>query len=263
MMRALATEGARHVPPAPDDLLLSLDDTDNLDSPGTGYRARELGLLLAQAGLGRPMAITRHQLLVDPRIPYTSHNSSACIVLIGATQPAAVFDLACRYLRESAASGSDVGTVLLRRADVPAPVLAWGQRAKREVLDLPGARALAQAIGCLHAELSGTGGGLIGALAAVGLNCAGNDGRFLWLRGIRELAGHNLPAQEVVERLGVDLQTLDGQHVNGPQDRIDLGDWPRAIYRGHHAVLLVEKDHESSEPLWRCVDRDTVKRLSS
>ena len=60
--------------------LIGIDDTDNLESRGTGHLARQLARLLESAISGlRIGSITRHQLLVDPRIPYTSHNSSACV----------------------------------------------------------------------------------------------------------------------------------------------------------------------------------------
>jgi len=39
-----------------------------------GRRARQLGERLAADGLAEVDGITRHQLLIDPRIPYTSHN---------------------------------------------------------------------------------------------------------------------------------------------------------------------------------------------
>ncbi len=61
-------------------LLIGIDDTDNLESRGTGYRARQLGQRLA-GGDSRVRGISRHQLLVDDRIPYTSHNSAACLEL--------------------------------------------------------------------------------------------------------------------------------------------------------------------------------------
>lgn len=63
--------------------LIGLDDTDNLESRGTGFRARQMAEHLESSKCGLiATGITRHQLLVDPRIPYTSHNSSACISVI-------------------------------------------------------------------------------------------------------------------------------------------------------------------------------------
>lgn len=263
LLKALATAGARWSPPEPDDVLLAIDDTDNLESPGTGFRARELALLLSQAGLALPVAITRHQLLVDPRVPYTSHNSSACLVLKGVSDPAAVFALACEYLSANAAEGADVGVVLRRRDAVPPSVLDWGHRAKREVLLLDDARALCRTLQARSAELSGTGGGRIGALAAVGLNAAGNDGRLLWLRGIRESAGKFLTAFELTESTAVRIETPEGLRISDPETLINVGDWPRAVYRDHNPVFLVEPSDEPSSPPWRSIPRELVKQLSS
>ena len=69
-------------------LLICMDDTDSLDSPGTGEVLEELLARLAEEGLGRGSFITRHQLLVHPDIPYTSHNSSMCSQVVAA-DPAA------------------------------------------------------------------------------------------------------------------------------------------------------------------------------
>jgi hypothetical protein len=62
-------------------ILVAIDDTDNLESKGTGFRARELAALLHQNDFGHIIGVTRHQLFVHTNIPYTSHNSSACIAM--------------------------------------------------------------------------------------------------------------------------------------------------------------------------------------
>ena len=59
--------------------LIGIDDTDNLESRGTGFLSRSMGEAITVSGLGITGGITRHQLLFDPRVPYTSHNSSACL----------------------------------------------------------------------------------------------------------------------------------------------------------------------------------------
>lgn len=56
-------------------MLVSIDDTDNLESRGTGEIASLLAKLLEEREWGKAQVITRHQLLVHPDIPYTSHNS--------------------------------------------------------------------------------------------------------------------------------------------------------------------------------------------
>ena len=55
-------------------VLIGIDDTDFGDSPGTGQLARRVSNEITRLG-GKPLGITRHQFLVDPRIPYT-----ACLI---------------------------------------------------------------------------------------------------------------------------------------------------------------------------------------
>lgn len=134
-------------------------------SRGTGFRARELALLLSGQGLARVKGITRHQLLVDPRIPYTSHNSSACVALSALGDPQAVFDFACDYLLRASAEGSDAGVALLKKNAIPKEVFDWGKQAQKIVLTQEDAKALAATHHIRIAGLTGTGGGIIGARA--------------------------------------------------------------------------------------------------
>jgi len=61
------------------NLYISIDDTDNKESFGTGRMARMLAQSLAEQGVIDHPSITRHQFLIHPEIPYTSHNSCATI----------------------------------------------------------------------------------------------------------------------------------------------------------------------------------------
>ena len=59
-------------------VLISIDDTDNIESRGTGALASLLSKECENRNWGRTYPITRHQMLIHPDIPYTSHNSSMC-----------------------------------------------------------------------------------------------------------------------------------------------------------------------------------------
>lgn len=59
-----------------DTILIGIDDTDTLESTGTGRMARDLRDHLINLNMGASLGVSRHQLLVDDRIPYTLHNSS-------------------------------------------------------------------------------------------------------------------------------------------------------------------------------------------
>src|SRR5512140_2041013 len=87
---------------------IGVDDTDNVKTRGTGLLVRRLALWLQLDRLAEPHSITRHQLLVDPRIPYTSHNSTACLS-IDTENVEAVWETARDLLVLEGAAGADVG----------------------------------------------------------------------------------------------------------------------------------------------------------
>ena len=60
-------------------IFIGMDDTDTLESRGTGHLARQIAATLSAEHT--ILGVTRHQLLVDPRVPCTKNNSSATIVL--------------------------------------------------------------------------------------------------------------------------------------------------------------------------------------
>ncbi len=241
--------------------LIGIDDTDNLESRGTGHRARMLGLGLQEAGLGRLMAITRHQLLVHPAIRYTSHNSSACLGVDAPDASAAALADFCRlFLLDESAPGSDAGLCIAAWDAVDDTVQAFGELAKREVVTAATALDLGTRTGFILEGLTGDGGGVIGALAGVGLRAAGDDGRFLWLPGLRETTGGH-PAAALPALTGIEAcQTLDGSEIS-PDDTVDVGMWCRPILRGGRAVLLVEPVGDQPGA-WRVAVKDVIKELS-
>ena len=242
-------------------ILIGIDDTDNLESRGTGHRARQLGELLTANGMPA-VGITRHQLLVDPRIPYTSHNSSACIeVNCSPERQDELVGLCREFLLRESAPGSDAGLCVARRDQAGADVMAYGRRAKVEVLVAGDAEALARAR-AIHLEgLTGTRIGVIGALAGVGLRAGGDDGRYLWLPGLRELRGV-VGAAALAGELGLDgIETEAGQAAR-PDDRIHVGDWARPLPRAGRIVLLIEAA-EGEDYDWKVIPKSRTKELSA
>ena len=215
---------------------VGLDDTDTLDTPGTNQLARDLVQTVA---LGyRCLRITRHQLLDDPRVPYTSHNGSASILL----QPLGMTDLEqlTGRLRERMlqwfVAGSDPGLCVAEA--VPAGVVDFARRCQRELVDQAAARALAAKCGIYLEGLGGTEGGVIGALAAVGLSATGDDGRLVQIgTWPDDLSGPQNVA--TLEARGVEVRCLD-THESITVGVVDVGKHLRANLRGNRAVLFVQ-----------------------
>jgi len=261
--RSMATGGRL---PARSMVLVGIDDTDNLASPGTGWIAQWLMQQLASQHLGEPLGITRHQLLKDPRVPYTSHNSSACLAL-GTSEVAdvaAIDECAAGFLRDRAGEGSDPGLATvctdLTGADRQA-LSAFGFAAKRQLVDQAGARVCAAAHGVRLSGHGGTEDGVIGALAAVGLHLHGSDGFFLWMPGVRELPPGWCSYQHLMHTLPIDdACTLTGDRPT-PDTTIEIGPWIRPLLLDGQAVLLLERiEPIDALPRWRTASPEMVKQ---
>ena len=237
--------------------LLGIDDTDNLESRGTGHRVRQLADWLAENQLASPLGITRHQLLVDPQIPYTSHNSSACLS-VETENPNDVWEASREFLLRESAQGSDAGLTLAKWDWIYVCVLSFAKRAKIAVLTMLEAEQTASQSQIRCEGLTGTHGGIIGALSAIGLHRAGNDGRFLWLPGLRELKG-KYPVSEIYTKGHVDrVCTLSDVDLH-TKTIVDVGEWIRPILRDGKATLYVEEiNHE-----WHIISKEYIKKLSN
>jgi hypothetical protein len=233
-------------------LLIGLDDTDNADSRGTGHLARQLAAEGARRGL-RPLGVTRHQFLVDPRIAYTSHNSGACAAF-EADGSAGAAAFAFDFVAARAAPGSDPGVCVADASGVSAEVTAFGRAAAGQVLDMAAALELAGRAGLDLRPLGGTGLGVIGALASVGLRAAGSDGRFIDLPGLRGLAERISIRQ--VAGLGIRIEHRGERQVAAADDLETLG-WVRPRLRAGRPVLPVEWSDERHA--WVPVDRKTSR----
>jgi hypothetical protein len=243
-------------------VLVGIDDTDNLDSPGTGYLSRQLGALIDASGVGRVRDITRHQLLFDRRIPYTSHNSSLCLrVEIRSGNTSALADLCRRYLLKHSAEGSDAGLCVAVSSAVPSVVEDFGFKAKREILTQDAARELARRETLQLEGLTGDHGGVIGALAAVGLRKSGRDGRIAWRPGLRETSGI-VTGTHLLTCSGVDA--IRHAHSGEPVDaaaHINIHPWPRSVMIDGQAVLLVEPAGNSDDRFdWQLASKDILRR---
>jgi len=240
---------------------IGIDDTDNLETRGTGFRARQLVGLLQDNHLARGIAVTRHQLLLDDRVPYTSHNSSACIVIDrnDRVEDDALMDFCRSFLLEVAAPGSDVG-LCLANYEQAYQVIKFGQKAKTELVEQDEARSIAKKLAIKLEGLTGDHQGIIGSLSAVGLHLHGNDGRYIWPRDSRKNFGQALSVTDVLKNLSIDkVALLDGEEVVDADARIWLGDWARAVRIDQEAILLVERIDVRHE--YKVLEKEIIKSV--
>ena len=225
-------------------LLICIDDTDNLDSIGTGQLLENLCADLETRGLGRGGFVTRHQLLIHEDIEYTSHNSSMCCE-VETEDAAAVTEAAKAYLEANAAPGSDPGLCILRllpSADY-GRLTEFGRRAQTEVLKKADAYEAAGHFPELLSlsEHGGTGDGVIGALAGVGLRLTGSDGR---IKGkLRPERGEEvLTAEQFCFKYGVDqIVTEDGEPLDDSA-QVLFREPTKAVLLDHKVTLVASRE---------------------
>jgi hypothetical protein len=236
-------------------ILVGIDDTDTLDTAGTNQLARHLAAALP---VGFECSIVlRHQLFFDPRVPYTSKNGCASL-LIRREPGRRVEDLLPLLQSEIRAwyvPGSDPGLCVAEQ--VSGAITAFGQRCQGALVRQEEARELALANGIYLEGFGGTEDGVIGALAGVGLLAAGNDGRVVHLAGWcwpDDFAG----PQPVAAVWARGVEEIRAGHRGGFVERgtVDIGKRLRPSYRGGRVVLFVEPaagDGGGSEPHWRAL----------
>lgn len=245
-------------------ILVGIDDTDTKETRGTGFNAREIAKRIEKENIGSVEGITRHQLFFDPRIPYTSANSSACIEV--ECEDAEKLKQSCLdYLNEVAPLSSDVGLCMANSLMVSKEVIEWGKRAKTEVLTQIEGRQIARDARIYLEGLCGTEDGIIGALAAVGLRRSGNDGRFIWLKGkqeLREIPSGIYSIKQLKEELHLDeIISIDGGRA-GDANSIFIDEWIRPIHKDHKKILIVEKALNTSDYEWKVASKDYIKSIS-
>jgi hypothetical protein len=183
--------------------------------------------------------VVRQQLLVDDRIPYTSHNSSAC-VMVDAPDASCVPLIkaqAIEHIKRHSLEGSDPGLCIAWDGDGSlAKLIAFGRTCTSRVVTQKEALEAAS-----NMHLSGHGGtsdGIIGAAAAVGLTASGWSGRFIEYGELRQYSD---PIRVLeLERSNIVVVSSDRDaRVPAPEDIVHTKGWLRPRLWGNRAVLLV------------------------
>ncbi|MGV8905811.1 MAG: hypothetical protein ACOH15_04350 [Acetobacterium sp.] len=232
---------------------LCIDDTDNLDSIGTGTIAEQILEKIISSGFGPCSLVTRHQLYIHEDIPYTSHNSSMCFYGEAPEDSlSTIIELASHHLDTVAAVGSDPGLCVLKyhaRGDYT-DLIAFGKAAKKIVLTKDDAIKCAQTYGIHLSEHGGTGQGIIGALAGVGLRIFSNDGE---IKGaLKHIdVNRNYSVAELMTLPEVD-QVLDLQTKEQLTSDAIINMSSRSktvLYQNDYVLFVAKKDNGAYESL--------------
>ena len=218
------------------DYFISIDDTDNLTSIGTGEVAENLGKLLNKFGFGTPTAVTRHQLFFNDAIAYTSHNSAMCFELNGCKKDRKELVCICSsYRKDNCAEGSDPGLCIVEKTY---------SLAERKNIHL--------------SEHGGLGIGVIGALAGIGLRMNGNDGRY---KGQIRIGTNqdNMLVKDILVNDRIDsIQDKNG-FILPETEEVFVTDRVKTVRLKGQSVLLVEKVNHEKGAVWKNITKERLK----
>ncbi|HBC94115.1 MAG TPA: hypothetical protein DCZ10_14755 [Pelotomaculum sp.] len=222
-------------------IYVGIDDTDNIDQGATGISAKHIIKMIENQRWGSCQGLTRHQLLLHPAIAYTSHNSSMCFTAdIEAAYLEPLIEEAGRFLERYSAPGSDPGlcVVIEEQLQDAADLIAYGYETKKRIITKEEAFRLARKLGVHLSEHGGTGIGVIGALAGVGLRMTNNDGRFQGRLKLKA-PGAIINVAEILSSSPVEkVQSLDGYILHG-QEEVRLGNKLKTVLLEGKRILLV------------------------
>jgi len=245
-------------------VLICADDTDTIDSDwGTGELVSLISDTMEERGWGKSYGVTRHQLLIHPDIPYTSHNSSMCFAAdLNEADLDALTGYAAEFLARESAPGSDPGLCIAvaERVKKPELLIAFGRKAKDTVVTKREACSLAQQLGVHLSEHGGSGQGVIGALAGVGLRLSGNDGRMkgkLKLKSIDGIA----TVENILAQANIDLvKSLEGVLLAN-NELVRLGNMVKPVLQDGKYVLLVASVDagDSGGSTWQTLTKQQLK----
>ncbi|NJB68730.1 hypothetical protein GGQ74_002403 [Desulfobaculum xiamenense] len=220
---------------------VSFDDTDIAGAPiGTGRLARMFTEKMPEECT--LWGVLRHQQLVAEGIPYTSQNSSACVIVDVPDADvtdirARLTELAVAHVLEYMSDGSDPGVCVADERDDLAALIPFGKRCTAERVTQQD--AMKAASGLFLEGLGGTNDGIIGATAAIGLTVHGWCGRFIEFGNLR---GFPDPAPVgLLEASGIRVLSTDrNATVPAANDTVSHNGWVRPHLWGHGPVLPVK-----------------------
>jgi hypothetical protein len=242
--------------------LLGIDDTGSPGQAGTDATALALGLHLQAQGVARLTNISSHQLIPAEAIPGSSQNFASCLRLEGEGSVLREIDLAAReYLRHHSAAGSNPGFALAPWERLDQKITAWGKSCQSMEMDRQEAMTLARSNDIAIAGFTGSGSGVIGALAAIGLRYFGNDGWITWMPGLPTLHGE-MTFSQVLQTATFDI--IRSIHGRTPAftDRIRLGEKVYPLLVEGKTVLLLEGTGRSNTREWDALGIKARSRIN-
>lgn len=162
-------------------IFVAIDDSRRLDGAKAGETVSQLTEFIAAKGWGKCSLPSRHRLYPHPDTGCQKHNTARSFAAdIGAQYLQDFIVYACSLIKRTGAPDSNAGLAVAvpELMEDTAELIDFAYRAKEVLVSKAEALILGRKSGIYLYALSGSGQGIIGALAGAGLRMTGNDGQF-------------------------------------------------------------------------------------
>ncbi|QOP41765.1 hypothetical protein [Sulfurimonas marina] len=230
---------------------IAIDDTDEIAYfTSTGEICEELRAHLDAKNI-KTTPVTRHQLLLDHRVPYTSHNSSMCFSAEFNPVELEEFKVyAIAHLTKQSAPSSAPALCICQYKDIVSKedLIEYGVKTKNTLMTPHQAYITAQKHKIFLLSLKENDQGVVGALAGVALRISGNDGA---MKGRIDI-GQEFSTYDDIEALEHfdEILLINGKKVN-PSYPIYTKEFLKGVCIDHKCVLLLEEENNFYKPLSR------------
>ncbi len=248
--------------------LISVDDTDDVTKEiSTGRIAEMIGDRLCDESGVIMDGISRHQLLLSDEISYTSHNSSMCFEIEYKKGARQEIMLICEnIIRDHMAGASDPGLAVCSLNELndrdAKRIIDYGFSAKREVKTKKDAYDLASSVNALSLkELGGSGIGIIGALAGIGLRLSRSDGSLRGKAG-KEFSGVRMHAKDICFRFGAEMVVCGDGSIVPETEYVRIDKFIKLMYFDGHKCCIARKENGEFITVSQHRERERFSELS-
>ncbi|MEN6461564.1 MAG: hypothetical protein ABFC94_09385 [Syntrophomonas sp.] len=234
-------------------IYVAIDDSRQLDGGKAGVTASSLTKAIEDNGWGTCTIPSRHRLYPNPVTGCKKHNTARSFSAeINEENLSEFIDYACNMIKTIVTPDSNTGLAIAvpEQMENTDELIEYAYKAKEELVSKDEAFELAKKPGIYLFELSGSGQGIIGALAGAGLNMTGNDGQF---RGKLELSKEEYyiaTVKEIIEKTYVEqVKNMDFENLSD-DEYVRMGEKVKVVKLDDKYTLLVFPT-EIEYPKWQ------------
>lgn len=223
-------------------IYVALDDSRQLDGGKAGQTASLLGKYIEARGWGQSAIPSRHRLYPHPETGCKKHNTARSFAAdIDGKNLNEFIDYACQLVKSTGTPDSNAGLAIAvpELMDNPDELIQYAYRVKEEMVDKAEAMELAARPGLHVFEINGSGNGVIGALAAVGLRMTGNDGQFRGKLQVGSGEDYIASVKEIVDNTYVEqVKNMDYENISD-FEYVRMGEKVKVVLLDHKYTLMV------------------------